>query len=81
MALTRTDARLIAEELMKLFVKSGFQPKEMTPEKYVGTKEACEILGISPRTLYKRIKEIPHTKKGKLLIFKVSALHAYLENT
>lgn len=76
--MTRTDARLIAEELFKLFRKNGLD-NQRPLEKYIGMEEAAELLGMSKHTLYKKVQQIPHVKKGRRLVFKESTLKAYME--
>ncbi len=81
--MTRTEARLIAEELHKLLRKdiksalAGMTAAET--EEYLSAKQAASLLGWSVRTLYNRIEDIPHTKQGKHLRFRKSAIIAYLE--
>lgn len=75
-AMTRNDARMIAEELFKLI-----QASKLLPEHYVGTKEAADMLGVPVQTLYNKVGEIPHTKIGKRLRFSESALRKYIERS
>lgn len=81
--MTRTEARAVAEELYKLMRKE-FKTlvKEVVEENaddWVGTVEAAKILGCSIGSLYNNISNIPHTKNGRLLRFRKSALIKYLE--
>ena len=80
--MTRTEARMVAEELYKLIHKDvknivSQTVKEET-EEGIGAKEAAKVLGWSVGTLYNRIEEIPHTKLNNRLRFKKSALLQYL---
>ena len=81
--MTRTEARILAEELYKLMRKDVKRIVEETviecSDEWVGVGEAANILGCSVGTLYNNISNIPHTKKGRLLRFKKSALIKYLE--
>lgn len=78
--MTRADAKMVAEELYKLFEKNGFKPKQLITERYMGTKEAAEMLGMPLQTLYKKIDQIPHVKNGKRHVFCESSLREYINN-
>ncbi|MBR1719808.1 MAG: helix-turn-helix domain-containing protein [Phocaeicola sp.] len=76
--MNRTDARMIAEELAKVLQK---EIRKMVVditvgdmENYISASEAADYLGMSKRTLYNRIDEIPHTKFGRVLKFQKSKL-------
>lgn len=71
--MNRADARLIAEELFRIQKREGF-----VQDRVVGIDEAAKILGLSVNTVYLKIKEIPHAKRGKILRFFVSDLYKYL---
>lgn len=75
--MTRTDAKMIAEELFKLFKKNSLAQRPM--EKYIGITEAAELLGMPKNTLYKKVQQIPHVKRGRQLLFKESSLKMYME--
>lgn len=81
--MTRTEARILAEELYKLMRKDVKRIVEETviecSDEWVGVGEAANILGCSVGTLYNNISKIPHTKNGRLLRFKKSELIKYLE--
>lgn len=47
----------------------------------VGIKEAAKILLLPKLTIYKRIKEIPHYKPGRNLMFKPDELLAWIETS
>ena len=79
--MTRSEAKMIAEEVYKLLVKEGLNPSMMSPERYMGVKEAAEYLCMPVKTLYNKVTEIPHVKKGKRLIFSESSLRAYISGT
>ena len=78
--MTRREAKMIAEELFKLLEKAGMNAKMLTPERYMTSKEAAQMLGISRNALYQQIDRIPHVKQGRKNIFKESSLRAYIEN-
>lgn len=80
--MNRTDARMIAEELAKVMQK---EIRKMVVditvgdmENYISASEAADYLGMSKRTLYNRIDEIPHTKFGRVLKFQKSKLKEYI---
>ena len=80
--MNRTDARMIAEELAKVLQK---EIRKMVVditvgdmENYISASEAADYLGMSKRTLYNRIDEIPHTKFGRVLKFQKSKLRDYI---
>lgn len=81
--MTRTEARILAEELYKLMRKDVKRIVEETviecSDEWVGVGEAANILGCSVGTLYNNISNISHTKNGRLLRFKKSELIKYLE--
>lgn len=81
--MNRTDARMIAEELAKVLQK---EIRKMVVditvgdmENYISASEAADYLGMSKRTLYNRIDEIPHTKFGRVLKFQKSKLKEYID--
>ena len=47
----------------------------------VGIKDAARILMLPEGTIYKRIKEIPHYKPGRHLMFKPAELLAWVETS
>ena len=71
--MTRTEARMVAEELYKLIHKDVKNIVSQTVK-----EETEEWIGASVGTLYNRIEEIPHTKLNNRLRFKKSALLQYL---
>ena len=80
--MNRTDARMIAEELAKVLQK---EIRKMVVditvgdmENYISASEAADYLGMSKRTLYNRIDDIPHTKFGRVLKFQKSKLKEYI---
>lgn len=77
--MTRTEARMIAEELFRLFEKNGFKPQMIAPERYLTAREAAKLLGMPLNTLYKKVAEIPHIKQGKRHVFKESALREWMD--
>ena len=79
--MTRNDARIIAEELYRL-IKKGSQllsniVREVN-EEYMNSHQATEFLNVSLQFLKKNIKDIPHTKVGRLNRFKKSSLIEYM---
>lgn len=73
---------MIAEELAKVLQK---EIRKMVVditvgdmENYISASEAADYLGMSKRTLYNRIDEIPHTKFGRVLKFQKSKLRDYI---
>lgn len=80
--MNRTEARMVAEELAKL-IKPEIRKMviDMTvseTEGFISASEAAEYIGMSKRTLYNRIDEIPHTKFGRVLKFQKSKLKEYI---
>jgi hypothetical protein len=55
---------------------------ELLTPKYVREKEACEILGISPRTLAKMRanNELPYSEHHRKILYPYVGLCAYLDN-
>lgn len=82
--MTRSDARMIAEELFKLLepviIRQLSQTTSEALDKVLSTKEAAEYLGVKPKTIYNSISEIPHFKSGGKLKFSQLALDEYLRN-
>jgi len=66
-----SERQAVIKEISQLF-KPGFTDKKLS------AIEAASFLGISISTLYKRVKEIPHTKFGKKLIFSSSKLNQFV---
>ncbi len=81
--MTRPEARMIAEELHKLFRKDIETVIKTTvseeTDTYISAKEAAAMLGWEIQTLYNRIKDIPHVKVGKKLRFSVKSMHQYIQ--
>lgn len=76
--ITRREARMIAKEVMALMIEGGYVEKPLP--KYVGAKEAAEYMCIPLNTLYKKIEQIPHEKRGKRLVFEMQSLRSYMNN-
>lgn len=80
--MTRREAAMIAEELFKLLRKdlrnAVFEATVQANDRLLTVKEVAEILGWSTGTVYNKIKELPHTKAGKRLIFSEKAIHEWL---
>lgn len=71
--LTDTLALKVAEKIRPLLRPQG------QDEKILGVKKLAEYLGQKPSWVYAHIGEIPHTKKGGLLMFKKTAIDKWLE--
>lgn len=76
--MNRSEARAVAGELYKLMrndvkrlVKEAVE--EETSE-WPGAREAAELPGWSPGTLYDRTGTVPHGRSGRVLRFKKSSL-------
>lgn len=80
--MTRTEARMVAEELYKLLKKDiiGRVSKITTEanDKQLSTKEAAKYLGCKPKTIYNNISQIPHYKVGRHLRFSEMALAEFI---
>ncbi len=48
-------------------------------ERFLDKREAAEFLRISVRNLTSRIREIPHFRLGKKILFKLCELKRYME--
>jgi len=55
-------------------------PKQTSPEKPLSLEEAAEFLRLRPQTVYQKISSIPHSKVGKILLFKREDLLKYIES-
>ena len=54
-------------------------PKNEPEEDLTNINGAGKILNLAPGTIYNKLKEIPHFKKGKLLFFSKTALIDYIK--
>lgn len=81
--MTRTEARMVAEELYKLMHKDlAERITQLTAEtldKPLSVSQAAEYLGCSPKTIYNNIQDIPHIKVGKFLRFSERSLAAFIK--
>lgn len=80
--MTRTDARMIAEELFKMIKPLVVEQlsniaSEVTDETF-NVDQAANYLGCKPKTIYNKIKVIPHFKVGRALRFSRLALDEYI---
>lgn len=66
------------ESVLRLMQSRAPKANEPLPA-LVGIKEAARILMLPEGTIYKRIKEIPHYKPGRHLMFKPEELQAWVE--
>lgn len=73
MAITKREARMIAEELYAMMERD-----KVFEDKFLSAPEAAALLGIPLSTLYSRVSGIPHTKVGKHLRFSERALRQYM---
>ena len=79
--MTRNDARIIAEELYRLIKKDSQLLSNIVREvneEYMNSQQAAKFLGVSITFLKQNIKDIPHTKVGRLNRFKKSSLIEYI---
>ena len=53
--------------------------EHVTSENFLTIQGAAEYLNIKPKTLYARVKEIPHYKVGRLIRFKQEDVDAWME--
>lgn len=71
------------KELVKKSVHEALNGQVInnTPEKLIGIKEASDFLKIAPQTIYGLTSrlEIPHLKKGKKLLFRLSELEKWMD--
>lgn len=80
--MTRTDARMIAEELFKmikpLVVEQLANITSEVIDETFDVSQAAKYLGCKQKTIYNKIKEIPHFKVGRALRFSRLALDEYI---
>lgn len=62
----------ISDRVVEKLLSMGIKDETM------GVADAADYLNISPKTLYNKISEIPHTKVGKKLIFSKRSLSEYI---
>ncbi len=67
----------IAQEVVTM-LKPLLRPRSQE-DKIMGVKELAGYLDQKPSWVYAHISEIPHTKKGGLLMFKKSTIDKWLE--
>lgn len=73
--LAQALAPVLAKELRPLLQAKA------TGDQVFGVKELAEHLSQKPSWIYAHIGEIPHVKKGGLLMFKKSSIDKWLEPT
>lgn len=71
----RLDAKKLAEELKSDSVLLDL----MFPPRYMDINEASVFIRIPVKTIYAKLREIPHSKIGKKLIFSDRDLSRYVE--
>lgn len=77
MNITRREAKMIAEEVYKLFKHDG-QTENGTPtDELLTIDQAAQILKCSKHAIYHNIRLIPHTKVGNRLRFTHKSLLDY----
>lgn len=77
----RKIARLQAE-YFRVILKSDEQLLDLIyPPRLMGIDEASRYLGLPRQTLYNRVKEIPHRKVGKRLVFSERDLFRWINKT
>lgn len=80
--MTRSEARMIAEELMKLLYEevkhsvSTIAAKQT--DRQMSVSEAASYLGCAVKTIYNKLDVIPHYKVGRHLRFSEAALTDYI---
>ena len=62
-------AEMQAEYLVEALKKDDELLDLMFPPKFLSAEEAADFCRIPLNTLYQKINEIPHSKKGKRLLF------------
>ncbi len=55
-------------------------PQPVENKKPLNIEQASSFLGIAKNTIYGKINEIPHSKKGKMLVFFEDELLQYLKS-
>ena len=75
------EERLQNIESMLRLMQLPAPARHSTDPALVGIEDAARILMIPKLTIYKRIKEIPHYKPGRHLMFKTSELLMWLESS
>ncbi len=79
--MTRNDAIIIAEELYRLIKKDRqllINIVREINEEYMTSQQAAKFLNVSLQFLKQNIKDIPHSKVGRLNRFKKSSLIEYM---
>ena len=70
--LSRTELRILAEELWKLMEKKGSPVLKEVLERrdeYISVEEASGLIGYSKSYLYKNKNDFPYTRIGRKLMF------------
>ena len=74
----RKIAKMQAEYLAEALKHDDELLDLMFPPKYMDIEEASEFIRIPVNTIYKKIREIPHEKVGKKLVFSDRGLTRWL---
>lgn len=78
MAMTRAEAKMVAQELHRLLhkdiEKAVHAHIEDVSDTYIGVQEAAEMLKLSPSTIYNNRARLPCSKVGGRLLFSTNAL-------
>ncbi len=78
MAQARMIAQMVTREVKRILEKREAARRAEVHEDYMTTREAAEYLGWPLKTVYNKIEELPHVKKGKRNYFTKSSLNAYI---
>ncbi|WP_020597125.1 helix-turn-helix domain-containing protein [Spirosoma panaciterrae] len=70
---------MLRDELADILSSLKVQPTSVDEETILTVSQAADFLGITPQTVYQRIKDLPHKKRFGRLYFLKSELVAYLQ--
>lgn len=76
--MTNQEVNQVADAVVRKLQELGVVPR-VKREEYIGAKDAAVILNMSVRTLYKKLDEIPHVKRGKCHVFAKDSLYEYMQ--
>lgn len=71
----KDECRRIAEDVVAILKENGYVRDDV-----IGIEEVAEILGVTPKTVRNRIKEIPHKKVFGRLRFYRSSIYKMLKD-
>ena len=75
--MTPSEIRQIAKAVVRELTRQGIIKEAVQPERYMTAKEAAAYMAMPIHTLYKKIDEIPHVKRGRL-VFSERSLQEYM---